>query len=75
MIGAAVTFVASLASCSDFEPTGYEPLPDLPVVSGMDAEVVGRDVHVSWTLPAADGITDVIFIRDAQTSSPVSLGP
>lgn len=75
MIGAAVTLVASLASCSDFEPTGYEAVPDLPVVSGMDAEVIGRDVHVSWTLPAADGITDVLFIRDAQTSSPVSLGP
>lgn len=74
LLGAVVTAFAGLASCSDFEPVGYESIPDLPVVSGLSAEVVGRTVSVSWTLPAADGITDVLFIRDADNSHPLSLG-
>lgn len=75
MLGAAIALSASFVSCSDFEPTGYEEVPDLPTVSGLHADVAGRTINVSWTLPAGRDITDVLFIRDARTTDPISLGP
>lgn len=74
-IGAlALALSASISSCSDYEPSGYEEAPDLPTVSNLSAVVDGRTINVSWNLPSGD-ITDVLFIRDANTSNPISLGP
>lgn len=70
----ALALAAAFTSCGDFEPTGYEEVPDLATVSGLRADIDGRTINVTWTLPAEEGITDVLLIRDAQTSNPLSLG-
>ncbi|MDE6534104.1 MAG: DUF4960 domain-containing protein [Muribaculaceae bacterium] len=62
------------SSCSDFEPKGYETVPDLDKVNNLKAEVNGLKVNLSWTLPSGD-ITDVMLIRNADGKNPVSLGP
>lgn len=75
MLGAAMMVSATLVSCSDFEPTGYEEVPNLPTATALKAEVSGHTINVSWQLPATSSeITDVLFIRDANTTNPVSLG-
>lgn len=71
----ALALTATVSSCSEFEPTGYEEVPDLPKVSNLTADVDGRTIKVSWSLPTGEDITDVLFIRDANTSNPTSLGP
>lgn len=71
--GAAMT-VMTLTSCSEFEPEGYESLPDLPTVQNLTASAQGHKINVTWQLPTAGNITDVLFIRDARTSEPISLG-
>lgn len=68
-----MALAATFTSCGEFEPTGYEEVPNLPTVSDLRAEVSGHTINVTWNLPAGD-ITDVLFIRDANTSNPVSLG-
>lgn len=71
----ALAIVGSMTSCSEFEPTGYEELPDLPTVQNLTAEVEYHTINVSWTLPNHEGITDVQMIVNAETSNPISLGP
>lgn len=71
----ALAIAATFTSCSDFEPTGFEEVPNLPVVSDMQADIEGHTINVTWKLPAAQNISDVLFIRDADTSNPLSLGP
>lgn len=50
---------AALTSCSDFEPTGMPEVPVLATASDVTAEISGRTVTLSWTLPAVEGITGV----------------
>lgn len=73
---AALTIAAALSACGEFEPTGYESIPDLPTAVDIRAEVGANHViNVSWALPASSDITDVLFIRDADNANPVHLGP
>ena len=51
----ALSIGLTLGSCSDFEPTGYEALPELPVVSNLKAEVEGHNINVTWQLPSSEG--------------------
>lgn len=69
----AVAGVSVITSCGEFEPTGYEELPNLPTAESLKAEVVGHTVNVSWQLPVRDDITSVMFIKDADTSNPITL--
>ena len=64
---------ATLTSCGDFEPTGYEELPTLPTVSNLKAEVSGRTINVTWQLPSVGDITGVQFIENADTRNPITL--
>lgn len=75
MAGVAAVCTMTLTSCSEFEPTGYEEIPDLPTAQNLKAVAEGHNIEVTWQLPTASNITDVLFIRDANTSDPVSLGP
>lgn len=68
----AVAVSGLLTGCGEYEPKGFEEVPDLPTVSNLKAEIQGHDINVSWTLPAGN-ITAVQFIRDGRTSSPVML--
>lgn len=72
--GASVICSMTLSSCSEFEPEGYETLPDLPTVRELRASQSGHTVNVTWQLPAASNITDVLFIRDANNNEAISLG-
>lgn len=47
----ALVLGCSLHSCSDFEPTGYDPVPVLAKASNLTSEVSGRTVTLTWTLP------------------------
>ncbi len=64
----------TLTSCGDFEPTGYEPVPDLPTVMNLKAEIVRHDINVTWQLPTAGNITDVEIILNGNVNNPISLG-
>ena len=48
-----------LTSCSDYEPKGYPDVPELAKATGLQADVAGRTVTLSWELPAREGITGV----------------
>lgn len=74
-LAAAALCVMTLTSCSEFTPEGYEPAPELPTVTNLTATPKGPKVMVSWDLPSAGGITDVMIIINAKTSEPISLGP
>ncbi len=65
---------ASLSSCGDFEPTGYDPVPDLPTVSNLKAEIARHDINLSWQLPSSDNISDVEVILNGNTGNPIKLG-
>ncbi len=69
----ALSIGLTLGSCSDFEPTGYEALPELPVVSNLKAEVEGHNINVTWQLPSSEGITGLRFIKNADNSNPIEL--
>lgn len=64
---------ATLTSCGDFEPTGYEEIGILATVSGLKADVAGRTINVTWQLPSAGNITGVQFIANADNRNPVML--
>lgn len=70
-----VAFGSMLCSCGDFDPEGFEALPELPVAEDVKAEVSGHTINVSWRLPAREDITGVQFIRNADTRNPIELGP
>lgn len=70
----ALALCGSMTSCGDFDPTGYETVPELPTVANLKNEVSGHTINVSWSLPAHAGITDVLLIQDANTANPISLG-
>lgn len=75
----ALAAIVGLASCSSYEPRGYEEVPNLPKATDITATVgAKRVVTVNWKLPAAPAgmeISDVQFILNANTENPVSLGP
>lgn len=64
-----------LNACSDFEPTGYEELPELPGVSDLQAAIEGHSINVSWQLPVQNGISAIQFIMNADNRTPVILPP
>ncbi|MDE7159481.1 MAG: DUF4960 domain-containing protein [Muribaculaceae bacterium] len=68
----AVAVSGLLTGCGEYEPKGFEEVPDLPTVSNLKAEIQGHDINVSWTLPAGN-VTGVQFIRNGRVSSPVML--
>ncbi len=73
--GALVTMMATaFTSCGDFEPTGYEPVPELPTVSNLKAEIVRHDINLSWQLPSNKDITDVQLILNGKVNNPINLG-
>ncbi len=73
--GALVAFMgATFTSCGDFEPTGYEPVPELPTVSNLKAEIARHDINLSWQLPSAKDITDVEIVLNGNTKNPIKLG-
>lgn len=73
----AIALAGSLSSCSEYEPRGYEELPDLPTASDIKATVDYHTINVTWGLPANTKykITDVQMIVDADNGNPISLGP
>lgn len=75
IVGAAAVCAMGLTSCSEFTPEGYETVPDLPTAKNLTATIDGYKINVTWQLPTASNITDVLFIRDAKTSDPIRLGP
>ncbi len=68
----AVAVSGMLTGCGEYDPKGFEEVPDLPTVNNLKAEIQGHDINVSWTLPTGN-VTGVQFIRDGHTSNPVML--
>ncbi len=62
-----------LGACSDFEPTETPKLPNLQKASDLTAEVVGRKVNLSWTLPADQDITGVKILVNGDNNSAITL--
>lgn len=71
----AIMMGATFTACGDFEPTGYEPVPTLPTVSNLKAEIARHDINLSWQLPTSNDITNVEVILNGKSSNPISLGP
>lgn len=70
----AVAMSLMFGGCSDFEPTGYQELPDLARVNNLKAEISGFDVELSWTLPSSSTeITGVRILTDGNNASAVTL--
>lgn len=70
----AVAISCIFAGCSDFEPTGYQELPELARVSDLQADIKGFDVELSWNLPSSSQeITGVRILTDGNNSSAVTL--
>lgn len=65
---------ATFTSCGDFEPKGYEPVPELPKVSNLKADIVRHDINLSWQLPSAKDITDVQLTLNGDVNNPIKLG-
>lgn len=66
-------FCSILSACSDFKPTGMPDVPALAKISDLNAEVTGRKVTLSWTLPADPEITGVKVIVNADNNAAVTL--
>ncbi len=64
----------TLTSCGDFEPTGYEPIPNLPTATNLKAEIARHDINLSWQLPSSKDISDVELILNGKTNNPIKLG-
>lgn len=66
-------FCGLATSCSEFEPTGYKEIPDLPKVSDLKAVPDGYTLNLSWTLPAREGIEGVRVIINGDNDHAVEL--
>ena len=77
--GLAVALLASPAvftSCSEFTPTGYEEVAELPTVSNLQANIANKVVNLTWNLPSnKSDITGIRIITNAQTTGVVTLDP
>lgn len=73
LFGVAISFACAFTSCGEFEPTGYDAVPDLATANSLKAEVNGHTINVSWELPSRGDISSVLFIKNADTSNPVTL--
>lgn len=73
--GLVLSIAAIFSACNEFEPTGYEEVPNLPKAENVQAQIDGFDIMVTWKLPARNDITDVLFIRNANNENPIHLGP
>ncbi|MDE7402003.1 MAG: DUF4960 domain-containing protein [Muribaculaceae bacterium] len=77
-LGALVAMIG-MTACSDFEPKGYEEVPNLPKATNVTAtEGAKHVIDVTWELPTDTKgmeITDVRFILNADNANPISLGP
>lgn len=62
-----------LGACSDFEPTGYTEVPDLPKVSELKADINGYVVNLSWNLPSDSKVEGVLLITNGNSSNALRL--
>ncbi len=60
-------------SCSEFTPTGVPDVPALPKATDLTAEVVGRKIQLTWTLPADNDITGVKIMINGDNNSAIVL--
>ena len=64
------------SSCSEFTPTGYEEVADLPGVSNLKATVNNKVVDLTWTLPT--NMNDVVGLRilkNADLATAINIDP
>ncbi len=69
----AILLSCMLGACSDFEPTGTPDVPVLKKASGLIAQVTGRKINLSWTLPADNNITGVKILINGDNNSAITL--
>ncbi|MDE6007115.1 MAG: DUF4960 domain-containing protein [Muribaculaceae bacterium] len=62
-----------LGACSDFEPYGYNEVPDLQKVSNLRADVDGYVVNLDWDLPAGENVEGALILINGNSSNPVRL--
>lgn len=65
--------LCGLQSCGQFEPKETPDVPELPKATNLKAEVSGRTVNLSWTLPQS---ADIVAVRvSCNNGTPVVLEP
>lgn len=70
IVALAAIICGLLASCSDFEPTGYPEVPALQTAANLNADVKGKSVTLTWRLPERGDIEGVmIYSRSKGTAS------
>ncbi len=62
-----------LGACSDFDPKGAPEVPVLTKASDLTAEVNGRKINLSWTLPAVGDVTGVKILLNGDNNSAITL--
>jgi hypothetical protein len=48
-----------MAACSDFDPKGYDPVPELAQAQNLSASVAGRTVTLTWDIPEGADVSAV----------------
>lgn len=67
---------AIFTSCSEFTPTGYEEVAELPTVSNLKVSVENKVVNLSWTLPSnTTDVTGLRILKNADIASAINLEP
>ncbi len=69
----AMLLCSILGACSDFEPTDMPKVPNLPKATDLSAEVNGRKVNLTWTLPAGEDVTGVKILVNGDNNSAITL--
>lgn len=63
-------------SCSEFTPTGYEEVAELPTISNLRASVNNKIVDLSWNLPAnMSEVVGLRLLKNADLASAINLDP
>jgi hypothetical protein len=63
-----------MTACSDFDPKGFDPVPDLVQAQNLSATVAGRTVTLTWDIPEGADVSAVRVGCDNGTPTVLS-GP
>lgn len=73
-LGLMIVLLGALSNaCSDFEPSGYEEMPNMPKATNFSSSIDGYLVNLSWSLPEAKDIEGVMLITNGDNNTALHL--